>query len=251
MQRFLLATLMATTLPSSYAACEATSARTSVPLVELYTSQGCSSCPPADKWLSQLAQKDATRAIPLAFHVAYWDYIGWKDPYARPEFNERQSRLAAANGSRSVYTPGVFVQGREARRWYDAADFEAQLKAIGQRPAGATITLDQVKVSGGNVELRVRSELAAPAISKRATVYVALVESGLSTKVTAGENRGEKLANDRVARAWSGPLALGTQSIKLQGPGNAAGDLALVAFVEDEAGVLQALQLTLKSCGPP
>lgn len=250
MQHILVATLMATALTTADATCEATSPRTAVALVELFTSQGCSSCPPADRWLSRLAQQAGPRAIPLAFHVGYWDYIGWKDPYARAEFNERQSRLAAANGSRSVYTPGVFVQGREMRRWHDAADFESQVRSINQRTAGATITIDQVRNEGRRVELRVRSELVAPAASKQASLYVALVESGLSTNVAAGENRGEKLANDRVARAWSGPLALGTHALKLQAPRAGTGEFALVAFVEDEAGVLQALQLPLKTCGP-
>ncbi|MGH6623737.1 MAG: DUF1223 domain-containing protein [Burkholderiaceae bacterium] len=245
-----VATLMTAALPIAHAACEATSTPTSVALVELYTSQGCSSCPPADRWLSQLAKQGGPRAIPLAFHVGYWDYIGWKDPYARPEFNERQSRLAAANGSRSVYTPGVFVQGREARRWHDAREFYAQVRSINQRAAGAKIMIDQVKMDGRRVEMRVRSELVAPAVSKRANLFVALVESGLSTRVTAGENRGEKLSNDRVVRSWSGPLQLGTQSLELQASGSTTADLALVAFVEDEAGVLQTLQLPLRSCGP-
>ena len=79
-------------------------------------------------------------------------------------------------------------------------------------------------------------------------MFVALVQNGISTKVTAGENRGETLANDRVTRAWSGPLPLGTRTVSLEVPSTAARDLALVAFVEDDTGVLQALQLPLASC---
>jgi hypothetical protein len=109
-----------------------------------HTSQGCSSCPPADRWLSRLAKEvPFDRAVPIALHVGYWDYIGWKDPFARREFNARQSRLAAANGSRNVYTPGVFVQGRETR-WSQPSAFEAELRAVNRRPAAARIVLDQV-----------------------------------------------------------------------------------------------------------
>ena len=112
-------------------------AQNTVALVELYTSQGCSSCPPADRWLSQLPSRiDANRAIPLALHVGYWDYIGWKDPFAKREFNDRQSQLAALNGNGTRYTPGVFVQGREAN-WSSFSAFDTQLRAVNQRPAVA------------------------------------------------------------------------------------------------------------------
>ncbi len=236
-------------LPAAYAAtCQATSPKTTVALVELYTSQGCSSCPPADRWLSQLPSRiDSSRAVPLALHVGYWDYIGWKDPFAKREFNDRQSQLAALNRNNTRYTPGVFVQGRETN-WSQSSAFDAQLRAVNQRPAAATITLDRVETQGGKVDLRAHAELATPNAAKNPRLVVALVQNGISTKVTAGENRGETLANDRVTRAWSGPLPLGTQTVSLSVPATPARDLALVAFVEDDTGVLQALQLPLANC---
>ena len=246
--RVLIAAALAATMPAAHAAaCQATSPKNTVALVELYTSQGCSSCPPADRWLSQLPSRiDSSRAVPLALHVGYWDYIGWKDPFAKREFNDRQSQLAALNGNRTRYTPGVFVQGRETN-WSSGA-FDAQLRAVNQRPAAATITLDKVQTQGGKVNVRTHAELAAPNSAKNPRMFVALVQNGISTKVTAGENRGETLANDRVTRAWSGPLPLGTRTVSLEVPSTAARDLALVAFVEDDTGVLQALQLPLASC---
>ena len=149
--RVLIAAALAATMPAAHAAaCQATSPKNTVALVELYTSQGCSSCPPADRWLSQLPSRiDSSRAVPLALHVGYWDYIGWKDPFAKREFNDRQSQLAALNGNRTRYTPGVFVQGRETN-WSSGA-FDAQLRAVNQRPAAATITLDKVETQGGKV----------------------------------------------------------------------------------------------------
>jgi hypothetical protein len=240
-------TLMVAAMPAAAATCQATSPKNTIALVELYTSQGCSSCPPADRWLSQLPSRiDANRAIPLALHVGYWDYIGWKDPFAKREFNERQSQLAALNRSNTRYTPGVFVQGRETN-WSSSA-FDAQLRAVNQKPAVATITLDQVESKPGKVAVRAHAELAVPSSSKNPRLIVALVQNGISTKVTAGENRGETLNNDRVTRAWSGPLPLGTRVVSLEAPPTGARDLALVAFVEDDTGVLQALQLPLATC---
>ncbi len=209
--RHLIAVAALAAMPVAHAAtCQATSPKTTVALVELYTSQGCSSCPPADRWLSQLPSRiDSSRAVPLALHVGYWDYIGWKDPFAKREFNDRQSQLAALNRNNTRYTPGVFVQGRETN-WSQSAAFDAQLRAVNQRPAAATITLDKVETQGGKVDVRAHAELAAPNAAKNPRLFVALVQNGISTKVTAGENRGETLANDRVTRAWSGPLPLGT-----------------------------------------
>ncbi|MBC8118444.1 MAG: DUF1223 domain-containing protein [Burkholderiaceae bacterium] len=249
MRKLLATALLTAAMPVVHAAaCQATSPKNTVALVELYTSQGCSSCPPADRWMSQLPTRiDASRAVPLALHVGYWDYIGWKDPFARREFNDRQSHLAALNGSNTRYTPGVFVQGREAN-WSQATAFDAQVRAINQRAAAATITLDKVETQAGKVDLRAHAELALPATAKNARLFVALVQNGISTKVTAGENRGETLANDRVTRAWSGPFAMGTRNISLNVPATSVRDLALVAFVEDDTGVLQALQLPLSSC---
>ena len=248
MRNLLALATLAAMMPAVHAAsCQATSAKNTVALVELYTSQGCSSCPPADRWLSQLpARIDASRAIPLALHVGYWDYIGWKDPFAKREFNDRQSQLAALNGNRTRYTPGVFVQGKETN-WSSGA-FDAQLRAVNQRPAVAMIKLDNVETQGGKVSVRAHTELATPNSAKNPRLVVALVQNGISTKVTAGENRGETLANDRVTRAWSGPLPLGTRNVLLEAPSSTVRDLALVAFVEDDTGVLQAVQLPLATC---
>src|SRR4029450_1181622 len=107
-----------------------------------YPSRGSWSCRPADRWLSALPAAFASdRAIPLALHVGYWDYIGWKDPFARREFNARQNELAAANRNRTVYRPGVFVQGRETPRWHDARAFKSTVQAINASTPAATIDL--------------------------------------------------------------------------------------------------------------
>lgn len=241
-----LALAIAVGAPDADAACRASSPPGTVALIELYTSQGCSSCPPADRWLSRLARElPPDRAVPIALHVGYWDYIGWKDPFARREFNARQSKLASANGSRTVYTPAVFVQGREARWSQPTAAFDAELREINRRPAEARIAFREVAARDQRVEFVVQADGAGK--SGDARLYIALVQSGLSTAVAAGENRGATLANDRVVRAWQ-EFSLGTHRIGLEAPFGAAADLTLVAFVEGKTGVLQALQLPLASC---
>ncbi len=104
---------------AAFAACDARSGQKTAALIELYTSEGCSSCPPADQQLSRLRQAldPAAEAVPLALHVDYWDYIGWKDPYAQAAFGERQNWLVQANQHKTIYTPQFFVGGTEVRSW--------------------------------------------------------------------------------------------------------------------------------------
>jgi hypothetical protein len=236
----------ATVLPPS--ACTATSPAHQVALVELYTSQGCSSCPPADRWLGQLAARTPrNRVVPIALHVDYWDYIGWKDPYARSEFTARQRALAVANGSRTVYTPGVFIQSQEFPPWAQADRFDEAVRTITSAAAAVRITVAAALVAG---EVQVEASAVALASAREPRLRLALVESGLATRVRAGENRGETLANDRVVRAWLGPLPLAPAPQRIPLPAGAdPRRMALVVIVEDASGrVLQAIDLPLPGC---
>jgi hypothetical protein len=234
-------------------ACQVSSPPNTQALVELYTSQGCSSCPPADRWLSQFDVGEKAALVPLALHVGYWDYIGWKDPYARRDFNARQQWLAGLNRNRTVYTPGVFLQARETPRWYETAHFNAAVRAITARPARAKIELAVEK--NGAEQVQVRADAALTPAAQRATdarLFLALTESGIATQVKAGENRGATLHNDHVARDWSGPLGLGAQSVSLGAAATAGAQRAVVAFVQDVTSgeVLQAVRLPLAACLP-
>jgi hypothetical protein len=229
-------------------ACSAESPSHQTALVELYTSQGCSSCPPADRWLTQLdARHPRDRVVPIALHVNYWDYIGWKDPYARSEFTTRQRTLAAANGSRTVYTPGVFVQGQEFSQWSGRALFDDAVRAFTASPASVRITL---KAEVTDSEVTVNASAVALASARGPRLYLALVENGLATNVRAGENRGETLKNDRVVRAWSGPIALMPAPVSWPLPAQADRTrYSVVGFAQGEDGrVLQAIDLPLRGC---
>ncbi len=101
--------------------CSRSSSTHTVALMELYTSEGCSSCPPADRFLQNIIQNAGMhpdRVIPISLHVDYWDYIGWKDPFAKHLFTERQQELSAYAHSRTIYTPEFFINGKELRNWH-------------------------------------------------------------------------------------------------------------------------------------
>jgi len=209
-------------------------------LIELYTSEGCSSCPPADRWLARL-QEDP-RWIPLAFHVDYWDRLGWKDRFGSPAYTQRQHRGAQLRKSRRVYTPQVVADGLEHSRWY-SQDLPRR-----DQSASPVMTLAVKALSSNRVYVQV---LAEPADLPAGTIRVALVEDDLSSRVLSGENGGRTLAHAHVVRSLtSDPL-----SERVQLPLNVPSDLnleksAVVAWIEDggNGAPLQALRLPLREC---
>src|SRR6185312_7071942 len=117
----------------AYADCRAHSPDHSTALIELYTSEGCDSCPPADRWLSSLSkQKLGDRAVALALHVDYWDRLGWKDRFGSAGFSQRQREESARSGGEFVYTPQVMLQGRDFPQWQAGAAFD---RAIASTPS--------------------------------------------------------------------------------------------------------------------
>ena len=175
--------------------CSASSGATVPVVVELYTSEGCDSCPPADRWLSKTITERSNDAafIALAFHVDYWDYIGWKDPFAQPAFAQRQAALAKSGGASGVYTPQIFVNGKDDRSWTSGV---ARQSAGGKLPA--TVKFSAVAMWRDD-SLNISGTLAAPPANVR--VRYAVTENGLVSAVKAGENRGVTLRHDAVVRA--------------------------------------------------
>lgn len=169
---------------------EFSSPETQVSLIELYTSEGCSSCPPADKWLSTFKDSELLwkSVVPVAFHVEYWDYLGWKDAFAKSDYSQRQYVYQKKAHLSSVYTPGVMKNGREWRAWR----FWRSVKSpMNSKPGVLRAVLNEKEL---NVEFN--SLLNSKSAYK---LNVALLGVGIKSNVKSGENSGELFTHDFVA----------------------------------------------------
>ncbi len=192
----LVASLMASRAQAAAPSCQAQSGAQQTPVIELYTSEGCSSCPPADRWLSSLkANALKGQAVVQAFHVAYWDYIGWVDRFADPAHTVRQRQLAARNRLSGIYTPQVVRDGQDWRQWHAATAVQA---LRGANEASASIALRQT--APDRFEATV---LPVNAAAGRWSAYWTVTEHGHSSRVSAGENNGEWLRHDFVVRQYT------------------------------------------------
>lgn len=203
----LVATAATLALPGAHAAAAACSVQSPahrVAVLELYTSEGCSSCPPADEWVSALpaAGFGPAQVVTLAFHVDYWNYLGWTDRYAQPAFTERQRQISAANGIGFVYTPALALNGRLLRGLSHPRLREA-VDAVNRTPPGADLAI-RASSAAGALEVEVDATLRDPAATE-AVAFIAVTENGLATEVKRGENAGRALRHDFVVRAWRGP----------------------------------------------
>jgi hypothetical protein len=179
-----------------------------VALVEQYTSEGCSSCPPTDHWLSLLgAAGHPDTVVPLALHVDYWNSLGWNDRFAQHGFTVRQQDLTAQGGGHVVYTPEVFVAGREARRWYAQDDFNAAVQRVVMESTPADVALDLATCEPHALDLAARFRTHADD-HRCANGFVTVYENKLMTQVGGGENGGAKLHHEYVVRKWIGPVPL-------------------------------------------
>jgi len=171
-------------------------------VVELFTSQGCSSCPPADRVLSKLVTEGAIgdrEVVPLAFHVDYWNDLGWADPFSREEWTDRQRRYAGTLGEGRVYTPQLVVGGRDHVVGSNAAGVIAKIEA-----ASVPVRLD------ATVDWTARTATVTASAPARADAWVAIYEDAITTSVVRGENAGETLRNDHVVRRLEKVAAAGT-----------------------------------------
>jgi hypothetical protein len=214
--------------------CQARSPATLVPVVELYTSEGCSSCPPADRWLSKLKEDAAQgHVVAQAFHVGYWDYIGWVDRFASPANTERQRQVAAWNGLPTIYTPQIVRNGRD---WRDGSRVLG-----GGEAARAAIELHKSADDAFAASVTPGDGVGAWA------AYWTVTEHGHSSKVKSGENAGEFLQHDFVVRQYvpagdhrgAAQLTLRTIPARAQNPRQ----VNLVVFDPKNGRTLQALSL--------
>jgi len=163
-----------------------------VALLELFSSQGCSSCPPAERWLSGLVNDGSLwkALVPVNFHVDYWDRLGWKDPFASVRYSDRQQRYQLHGHSKAVYTPGFVLAGSEWRGWF----LTHRLPAL-EQPRAGRLSAD---IEADWITARYDNGAAAPDLR----LNVALMGFGIATPVTAGENRGATLHHDFVVLAY-------------------------------------------------
>ena len=171
-------------------------------VVELFTSEGCSSCPPADRVLSDLIEDyshDGKAVFALSFHVDYWNYLGWKDPFSDAKYSQRQRAYGKALGRPRVYTPQMIVNGRS--------------EFVGSNRGKAVLEVGKALGRSGSVDLKLEIAVQkdnqlvvsyhVEGEAENMLVHLALVESGLIREVSRGENRGRTLSHDNVVRAFN------------------------------------------------
>ncbi|HEV2220287.1 MAG TPA: DUF1223 domain-containing protein [Casimicrobiaceae bacterium] len=248
-------------------ACHAASGAATRPLVELYTSEGCSDCPPADRWLSSTFRDAAPRpdgaraatisgAVAIALHVDYWDRLGWTDRFASHANTLRQYAAMHADGASFVYTPQVLLQGHDFPGW-SGTGIQAALATAAARPAQAALSLE-ASLAGSRVTVVADSQVVDTALRNDLALHVAYVDSGLHSDVRAGENRGHRLTHDHVVRSLASSDAHDDNGgiharLVFDRPSEAGTAPTIVAFLQriSNRDVLQALALPLAACGSP
>jgi len=239
--------------------CQAQSGPNIAPLVELYTSEGCHDCPPADLWLSKLAKEaDPSNTAVLAFHVDYWDDIGWPDRFATPRHGERQKARVTMKNSKTVVTPQVMVGENIMVKWRNPSTVNALMDKLRARPAPAELAIQVARQAEGlQVDFKFAPTSAAAKAAAPGYLWLALYQDGLTTAVRDGENKGKTLKHDRVVRSLMGPWPLGSKPVvgntKVPLPEQAdPKQLGLALFAESsETGAgWQSLNVPLAACLP-
>jgi hypothetical protein len=212
-------------------------------LLELFTSEGCSSCPPADRLLQVFDQSQPVsnaNLIVLSEHVDYWDRLGWKDPFSSPQFTARQQDYAGRYSHEGVYTPQLVVDGRFALVGNDSREANAAIQKAAREPK-VGIALSDVARDGKQVKARVEVSPSGDLKRRSAVLYLAIADNRAESPVARGENAGRSLAHVAVTRVLkdAGTIDLRSASSKdvaLTVPvGAGANSLRLVVFLEDPA----------------
>lgn len=216
-----------------------------ISLLELYTSEGCSSCPPAEKWLANIYQNGFTQdtVIPLAFHVTYWDYLGWKDRFSQPQFDQRQRNMVAREGGKTVYTPQFFVNGGTIK------DPERLTQYLNTRHKFAAKTKIQAALeqTATSAKLQIMLDKTGDQLlaSQPITVYVTTYQNNIDSTITAGENRGLKSKHQYVVQEMQSARFMG-KALNIEmtlRPEMQPDHSGLVIFVEQAGEVLQTLHI--------
>jgi hypothetical protein len=170
-------------------------------VVELFTSQGCSSCPPADAYLGELAAREDL--VALAFHVDYWNYIGWVDPFASKAWTQRQRDYARVLGQRFVYTPEIVVDGQAHDNGSDRAAVERMIRTAAARPIDRpSLVIERHGERKARLRIGAAAAAAPPPPNRPAVIWLARFDRERTTRVGRGENGGRTLTNYRVVREF-------------------------------------------------
>ncbi|MCB4455547.1 DUF1223 domain-containing protein [Leisingera sp. McT4-56] len=193
-------------------------------VVELYTSQGCSSCPPADALLHELAARPDV--LPLALHVDYWDYIGWKDKFARPAHAKRQKGYAHAGGRRMIYTPQMIIMGQEDVVGADAVQVEEAIGKHSKQPRPVALA-----VSRQGEELQIRLQARGQMPAGKLLVQLVRFTPERTVSITRGELAGRTFTYANVVEDWKVAAEWdGTQELEMSVP--APGGLPAAVLVQ-------------------
>ena len=205
-------------------------------VVELYTSQGCSACPPADAYLRQLAGDPDV--IALALHVDYWDYIGWRDRFAQPFFTARQKAYAHRVGSNAIYTPQMIIGGRDQIVGSDAEQVERAIRHD-QMMARSV----QMRLTRQGDQLVITAE-ASPALTAPVQVQLVRYHPMASVDIDGGENAGQVLDYANVVTAWDslGPWD-GVSPLQLTAPVSGTDPVVVILQAKGPGEILAAAQL--------
>ncbi|MDH5394258.1 MAG: DUF1223 domain-containing protein [Gammaproteobacteria bacterium] len=213
-------------------------------LIELYTSEGCSSCPPAEAWLAKIYQQgfDNERIVPLAFHVTYWDYLGWKDRFSKALFDKRQRHLVSSQGSRSIYTPQFFINAKSLRN-VSAISSKLKQKQAARLSINATLIETDKELL-----LTVELKKLGLNVSDEVTVNIAAYENNIESSIKAGENKGRVARHQFVVREFqTATISLDREKqSRFAFKSRKQNWAGLVVFIESGGEVEQVLQIPLK-----
>ena len=256
----MLAAVLLSTMAAPCAAgtCKVESGTHVLPLVELYTAEGCNECPPADHWFSEMSSRTPpTQAAWLAFHVDYWDEAGWPDRFADHAYSQRQDLRIILAKKKVTYTPQVMIGEDVMVKWKDASRLRSMLERTRAQTASVDLSLDVSRVED-RLRIGVDASRRTDDGTEPVLVWLAMYQDGLRSRINAGENKGIVLDHDRVVRALVGPWRMDagqvSDEVEIRLPSTVdAGRTGLVLFAE--SGVtgegLQALVLPIEACVAP
>lgn len=198
-------------------------------VLELFTSEGCSTCPPAEETVKKLAKEFKSNLAVLAFHVDYWNRLGWKDVFSKPEFTDRQKQYASYFKTETIYTPQVFINGKYEFVGSDYPLIRKQIKESLRIKTDVKFNVNVKKVDSANLFVTYSNSDSAKYV-----LSIALVLNKTENKITAGENNGKRLSHINIVTEFvSVTDSAGTVNIRLPS-GDVVSDYSIIAFLQSK-----------------